>query len=34
MDLFKTAMSLMVVMPIKKEIKHEYYVMETKISRL
>ena len=33
-EILKAALSLIVVLPIRKEIKHEWHVLETKLSRL
>lgn len=34
MSALRAALSLLVVMPIKKDIKHEWHIIETKISRI
>ena len=33
-EILKNALAILVIMPIKKEIKHEWHVMETKIMRM
>jgi len=34
MNVMRAVLSLMVVLPIKKEIKHDWHIIETKISRI
>jgi hypothetical protein len=34
MSVLRAALSILVVMPIRKDIKHEWHVLETKISRI
>ena len=34
LEILKAALSIIVVLPIRKEIKHEWHVVETKLSRL
>ena len=34
LEILKAALSIIVVLPIRKEIKHEWHVIETKLSRL
>lgn len=34
MDILKAALSILVVMPIKADMKHEWHVVETKIQKV
>ncbi len=34
MDVIKAALNLLVVLPIKADVKHDWHVLETKISRI